>query len=489
MSSTTRTPGSRRCPRPTRVPSGSPRPCATTAGVEVTVCADLTFGALRGTVARFCADREPDEFALLYLACRSAVAPTGELVLAATDTDPHRLAETGLTADFLGRLPRGLLGRAEGRACWTARTRTAPGPTGSAARAGRGVPARRRTRPRSPRRSPTRSPRRCASVPAAGRGDRRRARSTPSAVRWAVPHPPRVATVSAVRADGRIPVSRAAAGRRPARRTAPADPPPDPAAAAGASCWPTTATWSRPAPARCRCSTRTGRATCWSTAGSGCCSTTSTTTAASRCPRAARAGRSLRASRHDDRTLWAGWPIVVLHGEPGRRALAGRRCAHRCSSAGWRWSPGTTAPGCARSARRCPTSASPHLRLGAEEATTLVATWVPGWHRGEARPARRDADRLLRDELGLLCLERLRPGAAGHPARTRTARSDGARNVAVLFTAGPTPGGRRPARRPGRHRPPRRRPIAVPRRWPRCCPAAGARAGRRTGVRWSPRRR
>jgi hypothetical protein len=405
------------------------------AGAEVSLCADLTYGALRATVSRFCADREPDEFALVHLVCRSAVAPTGELVLAAADTDPDRLLETGLTAADLGRALQD---------CWAEQkvavldcparpgdTRRAPVPAPNgvhliAADPGAEAPATTEAITEALR---------------AGAAQRRLVTADDLAdaaiARLRELRPPRTVAVSAVHAGGRIPV--AAPPLTGAPRPVP-PPPPDgrPQRSPG---WPELIAYYRDT-----VRSGTGALPLLDPRGSdhvllggrervlldepdedGCL------------PLPTGADRVVppAGGRTDERALWAGWPLVVLHGEPGGPDWSAPLCAPLLV----RRVEVVAGPDGARLrpiGRPVPHPGLAHLLLGAEEAAALVSTWVPGWHPGENARLVADADRLLRDELGLRSLERLQPELLGTQLNTHSPL-DGARNLAVLFAAATSP--------------------------------------------------
>ncbi|WP_214407002.1 AAA domain-containing protein [Pseudonocardia lacus] len=406
-------------------------------GAEVAVRSDLTSGALRATVARFCADRDPDELALVYLACRATVGADGELVVAGSDTDPDNPAETGLTGGFLARC----LGD-----CW-AEQKVAlldcPDP-------GRRVPA---TLP-----SPTgvyliasdpaeESPAFTDAVAAALRAGAEEdvvvttddlADAADLALRDL--DPPRSVTVSAVRVGGRIPV------------LAPAlhDDPPPPAARAGSGRAPRPPQW-RELLAYYRATIQAGAGTppLLDPDGTGHVLVGGRERAllddvdddglVPVPPEAAQLVASLERDGPGggDRTLWAGWPLVVLHGERDD----GDRAAQRCAPLLVRRLEVVPGEGGARLrpiGQPVPHLGLAHLLLGAEEATALATTWVPGWHRGEASRIVTEADRLLREDLGLHALDRLDPERLGEHL-DRHSPLDGARNLAVVFTAHPSP--------------------------------------------------
>ena len=244
--------------------------------------ADLTWGALRATVARFCADRDPDELALVHLACRATVAADGELVIAGSDTDPDRPAETGLTGGFLARCLAD---------CW-AEQKVAlldcPDP-GRRVRATLPSPAGVYLVASDPaEESPAFTDALAAALRAGAADDLLvttddLADAADLALRDL--DPPRSVTVSAVRVGGRTPVLAPALrdDPRPAAPRPGVRPRTAPAAVAGAA---GLLPQHHPGRGRHAAAARPGRrrATSWSAAGSGRCSTTSTTTACCRCP-------------------------------------------------------------------------------------------------------------------------------------------------------------------------------------------------------------
>jgi hypothetical protein len=405
------------------------------AGAEVSVCADVTAAALRATVARFCADRDPDEFALVHLVCRSAVAPNGELVLAATDTDPDRLPETGLSATDLARSLQD---------CWAEQkvaVLDCPACSGDTLRAAPPAPSGVYLLAADPAAQEPAVTEAVADALRAGAAQRRLVTTDDLAdaatARLRELTPPRALTVSAVHAGGRIPV----AAPPLTGEELPTAPFPVARRARSAPGWPELLAYYRD-------TVRNGAGTLplFDARGAdhvliggrervlldeldedGCL------------PPPAGADRVLPAAgeRADDRALWAGWPLVVLHGRPGGPDLAAPLCApllvRRMEVVA-----GPKGPRLRPLGRPVPHPGLAHLLLGVEEATALVSTWVPGWHPGENARLVADADRLLRDELGLRSLERLQPELLGTQLNTHSPL-DGARNLAVLFTAGTSP--------------------------------------------------
>jgi AAA domain len=406
------------------------------AGAEVSMCADVTFGALRATVSRFCADRDPDEFALVHLVCRSAVAPTGELVLAATDTDPDRLLETGLSATRLGR---------DLQDCWAEQkvaVLDCPARPGDPARAPAPAPSGVYLLAADPGEDSTAVTDAITEALRTGAAQRRMVTADDlcdaATARLRECTPPRAVTVSAVHAGGRIPVAAPplsgdppTAAPRPATHRAHRPPG-----------WPELLAYYRD-------TVRAGAGTLplLDVRGSGHVLIGGRERALldevdeDGCipvpPGAERFVEPPADARSEEHALWAGWPLVVLHGEPDGPEWAAPLCApllvRRLEAIrgpdGNRLRP---------VGRPVPHPGLAHLLLGAEESTALLSAWVPGWHRGENARLVADADRLLRDELGLRSLERLQPEQLATQLNTHSPL-DGARNLAVLFTAGASP--------------------------------------------------
>ncbi|MCO1659566.1 AAA domain-containing protein, partial [Pseudonocardia humida] len=400
-------------------------------GAEVAVRSDLTSGALRATVARFCADRDPDELALVYLACRATVAADGELVVAGSDTDPDRPAETGLTGTFLARCLAD---------CWSeqkvalldcpdpGRTVAAALPSPAGVYLIASDPAEE---------SPAFTDALAAALRAGAEEDvlvttDDLADAADLALRDL--DPPRSVTVSAVRVGGRVPVL-APALHGDVRRPAPRPP-------SGRA--PRPPQW-RELLAYYRNTIQAGAGTLplldpdgdgHVVVGGHERALLDDVDGEGLLPVPAGAAELVAAAQRDgERTLWTGWPLVVLHGEPDGRAWSAPLCApllvRRLEVV-----PGADGPRLRPIGQPVPHLGLAHLLLGAEEATALATTWVPGWHRGEGARLVTDADRLLREELGLRALDRLDPGHLGERLDRRSPL-DGARNLAVVFTAAP----------------------------------------------------
>jgi hypothetical protein len=70
-------------------------------GFRVEVASDVREGELRRRLARFFANRHPDDLLLVHFSCHGVKDDSGELYLAAMDTDSDVLAATGLAAGWL----------------------------------------------------------------------------------------------------------------------------------------------------------------------------------------------------------------------------------------------------------------------------------------------------------------------------------------------------------------------------------------------------
>jgi Caspase domain len=70
-------------------------------GFRVEVASDVREGELRRRLARFFADRHPDDLLLVHFSCHGVKDDSGELYLAAMDTDSDVLAATGVASGWL----------------------------------------------------------------------------------------------------------------------------------------------------------------------------------------------------------------------------------------------------------------------------------------------------------------------------------------------------------------------------------------------------
>ncbi|MBN9734716.1 hypothetical protein PP1_006630 [Pseudonocardia sp. P1] len=73
----------------------------TIGGFDVEVLADLDALRMRAAITNFCQESVDDELLLLYVSGHGAVRPDGEFAFVATDTDPHDLTGTGISATFV----------------------------------------------------------------------------------------------------------------------------------------------------------------------------------------------------------------------------------------------------------------------------------------------------------------------------------------------------------------------------------------------------
>ena len=70
-------------------------------GFRVEVASDVREGELRRRLARFFANRHPDDLLLVHFSCHGVKDDSGELYLAAMDTDSDVLAATGVASGWL----------------------------------------------------------------------------------------------------------------------------------------------------------------------------------------------------------------------------------------------------------------------------------------------------------------------------------------------------------------------------------------------------
>ncbi len=70
-------------------------------GFRVEVASDVREGELRRRLARFFANRHPDDLLLVHFSCHGVKDDSGELYLAAMDTDSDVLAATGVASSWL----------------------------------------------------------------------------------------------------------------------------------------------------------------------------------------------------------------------------------------------------------------------------------------------------------------------------------------------------------------------------------------------------
>ncbi|WP_109003336.1 caspase, EACC1-associated type [Streptomyces rishiriensis] len=142
----------------------------------------------------------------------------------------------------------------------------------------------------------------------------------------------------------------------------------------------------------------------------------------------------------EDAELWAGYPAVVLTGP-----RSGRPWRHP------RFAPLLVRrveivrgedEGEVRLKPYGPVQPHPQLALdwlGEEEATQLIDTFQPSWHRGQHDRMALEVRNLLTQEFELPCVQELQPDQLADRIDVRTP-GHGARNTAVLFSARPQTG-------------------------------------------------
>ncbi|MGW1836720.1 caspase, EACC1-associated type [Streptomyces sp. NPDC002067] len=140
----------------------------------------------------------------------------------------------------------------------------------------------------------------------------------------------------------------------------------------------------------------------------------------------------------EDAELWAGYPAVVLtgprSGSPWRHPKFAPLLVRRVEI--------VQGKGEVRLKPYGPVQPHPQLALdwlGEEEATQLINTFQPSWHRGQHDRMALEVRNLLTQEFELPCVQELRPDQLADRIDIRTP-GHGARNTAVLFSARPQTG-------------------------------------------------
>ncbi|PKW17618.1 caspase, EACC1-associated type [Saccharopolyspora spinosa] len=140
-----------------------------------------------------------------------------------------------------------------------------------------------------------------------------------------------------------------------------------------------------------------------------------------------------------DGELWAGYPAVMLHAPRGGRPWPAPRFAPLLMRRVELTNDDTTQP---RLRPYGPVLVHPTLAadwLGPEQATHLADTYQPTWHAGQHDRLGADAHNLLQQEFELPCVQELRPDTLEDRIDTHSP-GNGARNVAVLVRV-PRPNG------------------------------------------------
>ncbi|WP_381795517.1 AAA domain-containing protein [Streptomyces niveus] len=140
----------------------------------------------------------------------------------------------------------------------------------------------------------------------------------------------------------------------------------------------------------------------------------------------------------EDAELWAGYPAVVLtgprSGRPWRQPKFAPLLVRRVEI--------VQGEGEVRLKPYGPVQPHPQLALdwlGEDEATQLIDTFQPSWHRGQHDRMAVEVRNLLTQEFELPCVQELRPDQLADRIDVRTP-GHGARNTAVLFAARPQTG-------------------------------------------------
>jgi hypothetical protein len=140
----------------------------------------------------------------------------------------------------------------------------------------------------------------------------------------------------------------------------------------------------------------------------------------------------------EDAELWAGYPAVVLtgprSGRPWRHPKFAPLLVRRVEI--------VQGEGEVRLKPYGPVQPHPQLALdwlGEEEATQLIDTFQPSWHRGQHDRMALEVRNLLTQEFELPCVQELQPDQLADRIDVRTP-GHGARNTAVLFAARPQTG-------------------------------------------------
>ncbi|WP_307814830.1 caspase family protein [Streptomyces sp. DSM 110735] len=140
----------------------------------------------------------------------------------------------------------------------------------------------------------------------------------------------------------------------------------------------------------------------------------------------------------EDAELWAGYPAVVLtgprSGPPWRHPKFAPLLVRRVEI--------VQGDGEVRLKPYGPVQPHPQLALdwlGEEEATQLIDTFQPSWHRGQHDRMALEVRNLLTQEFELPCVQELQPDRLADRIDIRTP-GHGARNTAVLFSARPQTG-------------------------------------------------
>ncbi|MFE0640089.1 AAA domain-containing protein [Streptomyces sp. NPDC058877] len=140
----------------------------------------------------------------------------------------------------------------------------------------------------------------------------------------------------------------------------------------------------------------------------------------------------------EDAELWAGYPAVVLtgprSGRPWRHPKFAPLLVRRVEI--------VQGEGEVRLKPYGPVQPHPQLALdwlGEEEATQLIDTFQPSWHRGQHDRMALEVRNLLTQEFELPCVQELQPDQLADRIDVRTP-GHGARNTAVLFSARPQTG-------------------------------------------------
>ena len=139
-----------------------------------------------------------------------------------------------------------------------------------------------------------------------------------------------------------------------------------------------------------------------------------------------------QASLDDATTLWMGWPAVVLYpsGPRGRSTNAQfaplliRQVEIVHFESGIRLRPDGPV---------MPHTGLVAAQLGEADADRLASTYLTSWHRGEYERMAHDAGHLMMNELGLPCIQELRPQLL-EPTIDLATSGEGGRNCAVLFS-------------------------------------------------------